>query len=571
MKKLLICLSLLLFAHSELSAQMVNEKGEKTYMANIAVVVNENIYNIENGKMVKVRIPGRESLASALTLYLTNHFAQNGFLIVNSDAAINQKINAVIEENKLEEYIDGLAVQAKNVGAQFIALLDYTLCMEDNKYITNDFSFRYIDVNSNAAVHKYVSEQATCYTAEDLGAASLQVINTFKAEFNDFFNTQFLPQFVVSEVDGKKTKQFATRQMNILPDANIDYYKWYYENAYFQGEEMKFCVLDYLTYSTPFGKAKIDAQTGAINLKSDDSISVNPQEILAVSGAKWFSVGTSLIPQLFTFLELPYDENSTEGYARKSVNQAVYHALSTSPNHIMIIESDLLPELKQERERQKAEAFLYAENNTRKTYLEQFKTGAFGAQYLLDIDDFKVDKDDWKKVSFTLNCHFTDKNAVHKSSQISCHISNLKEVLAYHINQYLMTPISIADIDKKMLYAYTPLYLHAQPEEIFYLYNYVDVVNPVSGEKSYQRIPIAEYKYIEWKGQKHVLELQKVLNKDIFKKVDELKARDKEVRANFSLLKKIEEPQKVDKDNSDFAKSKKIEKVANALSRFAGQ
>ena len=175
MKKLLICLSLLLFAHSQLSAQMVNEKGEKTYMANIAVVVNENIYNIENGKMVKVIIPGRESLASALTLYLTNHFAQNGFLIVNSDAAINQKINAVIEENKLEEYIDGLAVQAKNVGAQFIALLDYTLCMEDNKYITNDFSFRYIDVNSNAAVHKYVSEQATCYTADDLGAASLQV------------------------------------------------------------------------------------------------------------------------------------------------------------------------------------------------------------------------------------------------------------------------------------------------------------------------------------------------------------------------------------------------------------
>ena len=85
------------------------------------------------------------------------------------------------------------------------------------------------------------------------------------------------------------------------------------------------------------------------------------------------------------------------------------------------------------------------------------------------------------------------------------------------------------------------------------------------------KLYIAEYKYIEWKGQKHVLELQKVLNKDIFKKVDELKARDKEVRANFSLLKKIDEPQKVDKDNSDFAKSKKIEKVANALSRFAGQ
>lgn len=571
MKRLLSTLFLLLFVSIQVNAQMVNEKGERTYMANIAVVVNENIYNIDGGKMVKVRIPGRESLASVFTLYLSNHFAQNGFLVVNSDASINEKINAVIAENKLEEYIDGLAVQAKNVGAQFIALLDYTMCMEDNKYVTNDFSFRYIDVNSNVAVHQYVSNEVVCYSVDDLGIATTQVVEKFKTEFNDFFNTQFLPQFVVSEVDGKKTKQFATRQMPLYPNANIDYYKWYYENAYFQGKEIKFCCLDYLASSAPFSKAKMDNQTGAIQLTSDKPISANPQEILATSGAKWFSVGTSLLPQLCTFVELPYDENSSEGYVRKSVNQAVYNALSTSPNHIMIIESDLLPELKQERERQKAEAFLYAENNTRKTYLDKFKTGAFGAQFLLDIDDFKVDKDDWKKVSFTLNCHFVDKNAVHKSASINCHISNLKEVLAYHINEYFMTPITIASIDKKTLSVYTPLYLHAKPEEEFYLYNYIETANPITGEVSYQRVPIAEYKYIEWKGQKHNLELVKVLNKDMFGKVEELRARDKEARANFSLLKKMEEPQKVDKDNSIFAKSKRTENVMNALSKFGSR
>lgn len=571
MKRLLSTLFLLLFVSIQVNAQMVNEKGEKTYMANIAVVVNENIYNIDGGKMVKVRIPGRESLASVFTLYLSNHFAQNGFLVVNSDASINEKINAVIAENKLEEYIDGLAVQAKNVGAQFIALLDYTMFMEDNKYVTNDFSFRYIDVNSNVAVHQYVSNEVVCYSVDDLGIATTQVVEKFKTEFNDFFNTQFLPQFVVSEVDGKKTKQFATRQMPLYPNANIDYYKWYYENAYFQGKEIRFCCLDYLASSAPFSKAKMDNQTGAIQLTSDKPISVNPQEILATSGAKWFSVGTSLLPQLCTFVELPYDENSSEGYVRKSVNQAVYNALSTSPNHIMIIESDLLPELKQERERQKAEAFLYAENNTRKTYLDKFKTGAFGAQFLLDIDDFKVDKDDWKKVSFTLNCHFVDKNAVHKSASINCHISNLKEVLAYHINEYFMTPITIASIDKKTLSVYTPLYLHAKPEEEFYLYNYIEATNPVTGEVSYQRVPIAEYKYIEWKGQKHNLELVKVLNKDMFGKVEELRARDKETRSNFSLLKKMAEPQKVDKDNSIFAKSKRTENVMNALSKFGSR
>ena len=212
---------------TNLSAQMVNEKGEKTYVGNIAVVVQENIFNIDGGKMVKVGIPGRESLASVFTRYLSNHFAQNGFLVVNSDATINEKINAVITDNKLEEYIDGLAVQAKNVGAQFIALLDYTMCMEDNKYVTNDFSFRFIDVNSNAAVHQYVSEQVVCYSADDLGLATTRVVEKFKTEFNNFFNTQFLPQFIVTELDGKKTKQFATRQMPLQPNATIEYYKWY--------------------------------------------------------------------------------------------------------------------------------------------------------------------------------------------------------------------------------------------------------------------------------------------------------------------------------------------------------
>ena len=563
MKRLLTCLFLLFFVCTNLSAQMVNEKGEKTYVGNVAVVVQENIFNIDGGKMVKVRIPGRESLASVFTLYLSNHFAQNGFLVVNSDATINEKINAVITENKLEEYIDGLAVQAKNVGAQFIALLDYTMCMEDNKYVTNDFSFRFIDVNSNAAVHKYVSEQIVCYSADDLGLATTRVVEKFKTEFNNFFNTQFLPQFVVTELDGKKTKQFATRQMPLYPNATIDYYKWYYENAYWQGKEIKFCCLDYLASSAPFSKAKMDGQTGAIQLTSDKPISVNTQEILAVSGPKWFSVGTSLLPQLFTFLELPYDEHSTDGYARKAVNQAVYNALSSSPNHIMIIESDLLPALKQERERQKSEAFLYAENNTRKTYLEQFKTGAFGAQFLLDIDDFKMDENDWKKVSFTLNCHFVDKNAVHKSASINCHISNLKDVLAYHINEYLMTPITIASMDKIANLDCGSDYV--------YLYNYMETTNPVTGEVAHQRVPIAEYKYVEWKGQKHTLELVKVLNKDMFGKIDQLRARDKEARANFSLLKKMEEPQKVDKDNSTFAKSQKAEQVMNALSRFGSR
>lgn len=565
MKQLFTCLFLSLTLCLGANAQMVDENGEKTYVANVAIVVNETMYNIDGGKMREVDIQGRETLKSALTLWLSQHFAQNGFMIVNNDQSVNAKINAIIEENKLEEYIDGLAVQAKNVGAQFLVLLDYTIYMEDNKNVSTDYSFRFIDVNSNIAAHRYVSHQAVCNDVSQLNNAAATALNKFRTEFNDFFNTQFLGQFVVSEVKGKKTKMFATRPIPLQKDELVHYYKWYYEPSCFQGQDLQFCVLDYLSPSAPLGKAKIDTQTGAVKLNAEEAIKANPQEMLAVVGAKWFSVGTSLLNNFFTFVELPYNEQSPEGYARKSVNQAVYNALTNTPNHNMIIESSLLPELKAERERQKDEAFMYAENNARKKYLEMFQTGAFGAQYLIDIDNFKVDEEDWKKVSFTLNCHFVDKNAQHKSVDVSCHLSNIKEVMQYHINQYLNTPVSIASYDKKTLSVYSPMYIKANVGDVFELYNHMKITNPMTGEVSYQRTVVAEYEYLEWKGQKHVLELKKVLNKDLFKQMDKLKEGDKEARANFLLFKKMNEPKKVDKDNSVFAKSEKANRVLNAL------
>lgn len=565
MKQLFTCLFLSLTLCLGANAQMVDENGEKTYVANVAIVVNETMYNIDGGKMREVDIQGRETLKSALTLWLSQHFAQNGFMIVNNDQSVNAKINAIIEENKLEEYIDGLAVQAKNVGAQFLVLLDYTMYMEDNKNVSTDYSFRFIDVNSNIAAHRYVSHQAVCNDVSQLNNAAATALNKFRTEFNDFFNTQFLGQFVVSEVKGKKTKMLATRPIPLQKDELVHYYKWYYEPSCFQGQDLQFCVLDYLSPSAPLGKAKIDTQTGAVKLNAEEAIKANPQEMLAVVGAKWFSVGTSHLNNFFTVVELPYNEQSPEGYARKSVNQAVYNALTNTPNHNMIIESSLLPELKAERERQKDEAFMYAENNARKKYLEMFQTGAFGAQYLIDIDNFKVDEEDWKKVSFTLNCHFVDKNAQHKSVDVSCHLSNIKEVMQYHINQYLNTPVSIASYDKKTLSVYSPMYIKANVGDVFELYNHMKITNPMTGEVSYQRTVVAEYEYLEWKGQKHVLELKKVLNKDLFKQMDTLKEGDKEARANFLLFKKMDEPKKVDKDNSVFAKSEKANRVLNAL------
>lgn len=567
MKKILTSLLMYIVCSSLLTAQTTDENGAKNYTANVAVFVNETMYEIENGSIHRAEIEGRERLKDALTLYMSQYFMQNGFLIVNSDPAINQKINSIVQENKLEEYIDGMSIQAKNVGAQFLALLDYTLYMEKNTDITVDFAFRFINVYTGVSTHRHVTRTNVCYTANDVNKLSVDAFKDFTVEFDDFFKHQFIPSFVVSEVNGKKTKLFATRAMQLTND-NVDFYKWYNEVHKFNGKEIKFCCLDYLTTSsTPLSKAKVDMNTQAIMLNTKKAISENPQSLTAASGVKWFIVGESHSPVIYTYLELPYTENSKEAFARKMVNNAVYQAISTHPNQNLIAESEMNPEIKAERERQKSEDFMNTENNNYQNLIDKLGSGAMGAQYLISIEDFKLDSNDIKKVSFTLKCYGTEENILHKAHNVSCHLSNINEVMDYYINQYLLTLVSVSSFDNKYISLVTTMWLKANVGDIFVLNGIMEIIDPLTGKTVYKRTPIAEYKYIEWKGQKHVLELKTVLNKEMYKNMTELCEKERNGKGNFTLLKQVNKPDKMDRDNSIFAKK---EKANNVLDAFSG-
>ena len=547
-------------------AQTTDEKGAKTYTANVAVVVKETLYQVENGKMFEAEIEGREKLVEPLTLFMQQYFAQNGFLIVNSDPKVNKRINSIIQENKLEEYIDGLAVQAKNVGAQFIALLDYTIYMENNTNITVEYDLRFINVYTNSAVHRQIQRSDLCYTANDVNKLAVEGFKDFTEAFYDLFKHQYIPSFIVSEVNGKKTKLFATRAMTLTND-NVDYYKWYNEVHPFNGKEIKFCCLDYLTTSsTPLSKAKVDQNTQALMLNTKKAIAENPQSLTAVAGIKWFIVGESHSPMLYTFIELSYNKNEEECFARKMVNNAVYHAISNHPNQNLIIESTLLPEIKEERERQKSESFMNTEDNTYKKYVEQFRTGAFGAQYLFDIDNFKLDDSDKKKVSFRLNFYSVEENSLVKSQDVSCHLSNINEVMEYYVNKYMLTLVSVAAYDDKTISLVTTQWLKANVGDIFELYGIKEIIDPLTGQSTFKRLPIAEYKYAEWKGQKHILELKKVLNKEMYNNMAELCEKEKVGKGTFTILKQIKEPSGMDKDNSIFTKKEKANNVLDAIS-----
>ena len=568
MKKIFSVLTLSLLCMPIFAQRMTDANGNNVYYANVAVIVKECNFSIQDGKMYPVTIDNREALSGALNLYYSSWFSKNGFNVINNDKKVNDVLGSLIKESQMEEYIDGLTITAQNLGAQFLFLVEYTTIMEENQYITTQASFRLINTATNMGFHRYIQSQDVCMTPDDLNRVGEKMVKSMNDEFHKFFREQFLPLFAVSSIKGSKVKLFATRQIP-LEDLPVDFYKWYNEDAYLMGSKLSYCTLDYLGASSSIAKAKTDKNDGALVVTAKDKISAKPDELLAVLGPKWFSVGTNLAHLTCTFAEMAFDESTMEGYAKHTVNQAVFNAISKT-NQLALIESDLLPEVKAERERQKSESFMNTDNQY-KTYLDKFDAiGAKGAMYLFDIDDFKCSAEDYNKVSFIFNVYDVSAGTKAKSFDVSCHLSNINEVMQYNFSKIFVTQISMGETSKKDISFYTPFYINANVGDEYELMCSVEHKNPTNGESVFERQTVAILKYAEWKGQKHVMEVAKVLNKEVFNNIKKLKERDQQQMINFTIAKKIDEPKNVDKDNSAFAKYKKVQKAADFLNKLSG-
>ena len=77
MKRMVLMSMMTIVACLGLYAQVVDEKGEKNYTANVAIVVKETMYSVDDGKMVEIDVQGREKLSTAYNLWLNQQFAQN--------------------------------------------------------------------------------------------------------------------------------------------------------------------------------------------------------------------------------------------------------------------------------------------------------------------------------------------------------------------------------------------------------------------------------------------------------------------------------------------------------------
>lgn len=527
MKKIILSLILCIYAGNGLFAQTATDQGgEKLYRGNIALIVREDTYMNGNKQ------PTKADFSTATYAWVSKLVLEEGFRIVNRDEKAMADVKRLIEENKLEDYLDGFSVQAKGQGADYLLLVDMSTLIENNTSLTLDYSYRLVSVENNIGEHAKTRYEFTLKGEEQLRNDIQQSIADNTYFLSDFLRRFFPVQFGITSAKGRELKLAALQPVGAIYKHNkLWVYSYKNETANYQGNPQEFNVL------------KLLATAGADDLQMEDGYLIAKVNNTVLSIDNTYACLTekntlALTQRAFTtVVGLPYDDATSDGYQKKMVNQAVYCALGRLPQ-MSLIESDMLPFLKQERELQKTEDFMDGYT------VEQLK--AVGAQYLIHLSNYASDKE---IVSFTLSFLDVASNTIAKTFDCKSHISNLDDAVEYYLKYVFTFPCAVGKIDSKEVELYSMLPIGAEIGDSFTLTFIKTITSPIGGT-SYQRAELLSVKYAEYQGMKHRFTVDKVLSKDDMKNVSNLIK-----TTNFFLLTDDAEPDMM-KDNSTLEQGK---------------
>ena len=188
MKKfVLITLCLNLLFSISLNAQSTDANGQKRFKGNVAIFINSDIFSFKNG-LFYMPEQFNESLERELknneaSLYalLQQNVSNAGYAVVNRDDKMQEKVNLLLQQNKMEEYIDGISVQAKKQGADYILLADVTHCTIAESDVCMEYSLKMLNVSNNMGTYTcFRTDLYPIKTTNDMRG----MISSFIHEFN---------------------------------------------------------------------------------------------------------------------------------------------------------------------------------------------------------------------------------------------------------------------------------------------------------------------------------------------------------------------------------------------------
>lgn len=504
MKKAIFFLGLLLLSGNSFSQVHTDEFGKKVSRGNIALIVQEDFFS--DGQRVSEQT--KSDLNTATYAWVSKQLIDWGFQIVNRDDEAMQKVSKLLRESKSENYLDGLSIQAKGQGADYLLLVDMSTLYEgkNSKNVTLDYSYRFITIQNNIGSHAKLRTEIIFENENQFRTAIQNSISDNTIFFATFLRRFFPVQFAIQSMDGKNITLSALQPVGSIYNSDkLYFYNYEVKDAVLAGQQKKFDVINLLATA----KAKdFKVKNSTLVVKTDKSLP-KKNNIYAALSEKNTLQNEERFPT--TVIGLQYDLNSKDGYVKKMVNQAVYCGLSKLP-HFMLIESDMLPSLNKERELQKTEDFLNGHT------VEQLK--AMGAQYLVHISNFTNSNN---IVSFTLSVLDVASNTIAKTFECQCHISNLDELVYARLKYLFMLNCVVEKADKKSIEVLSTLPIDVSVGNTSYTLVVIKPVTTPNGQTTYQRVEIARLKYAEYMGMKHRFDFDKILNKDEYNDISKNK------------------------------------------------
>ena len=543
MKKLLFFILSVCFSTSGFSQTATNADGSLKLRGNVAIVSTYHAFTFKDGVFEQqINDEVASEVKSAYNAIAMQTFGNSCFGIVNRDNVVFNNVMKQLEEQKLEDYMDGFTVKAKGQGADCLCLIDNTMYTENN-FVQTIVSIRFINIVNNTGYHytlksKPINMADATMVQRESGKMADRTLKFLYQHILDVYPEQY----GIAKADGKKL-YLAAYQPNgrILLDDKWYAFKYTQEQLKIRNQSIPVTVLK------KEGEAKFDKADGGYCLVKADKVLPVSQDIVLFRNQSEPVVPSGNTP--ITYFALSYNPKTHEGYIKNRVNNAVYDAITRHPG-MVLIEQEHLPELKKERELQKTEEFIDGH------VVEQMK--AIGAQFMIHLDNFVING---SKVSFQLNMVSVAENRIVRTVDVSSSVDNIENEMYKQICERLTYPCNVNVVGKKELSVLSGWSLKSGDEIVISANKRIQ--NPITKEASYSKVPLCGCTVIEYMGNKFKVKVDEIINDDDYGLIEKYSAESSlSVRMDGSDIKSD------DSDMSDLEKENRKQERANKRKAF---
>lgn len=535
MKRLFTLLMLSVLALSTFSQKAVNADGTLKFRGNVAIMVEGCSFTFKGEKFVRqVDDEVTQSLETALRALSMQKFQDMCFAVVNRDDDAFSKVKQLIEENKLEDYLDGFSVQAKDQGADYLFLVEITNYSEDDVVGQIEVSTRLINIENNLGFHSFYRSDAIVLKDENsMRQESKKVVDNVSSYLEKQLLEVFPEQYFIAKANGKNWSLGAYQPNGAIKFSDKFYaFRFQKSNMQLGQRTLPIQILEEVAVA---GNPKV-GNGGYLQVKANESIENVSDIVVFRNVSEPIMVGTNQM--LMTFFGFKYDKTSYDGLIKSRINNSVFSAITRHAG-VQLIEHDHLPEIREERELQKSEDFINGH------VVEQMK--AIGAQYLIHIENYQRNG---TQVSFTLSLISVAANRIARSVEVKTSIDNIENEMYKQLCERVANPCVVKMVDENTIEMTSLLSLSSGDDCVLELTKAIQ--NPMTGEISYSVSDLCLLTFEQYCGNKSIMSISDVLNKEDIKNLEQYSANGaltyridgSKIRSNDDMQSEVQEKAK---------------------------